>query len=45
MCVSLRFEALLESSMEHPHRDFHAELPYRNAKSPTSQEVGLLTIV
>jgi hypothetical protein len=22
--------------MEHPHSDFHAELSYRNAKSPAS---------
>jgi hypothetical protein len=27
--------------MEHPVRDFHAELRYRNAKSPTSDEAGL----
>jgi len=28
--------------MEHPLLDFHAQLSYRNAKSPTSCDAGLL---
>jgi hypothetical protein len=44
MCVSLRFEALA-ASMEHPVANFHADLTYRNAKHPASQDAGLLTIV
>jgi hypothetical protein len=27
--------------MEHPVRDFHDQLGYRNAKSPASAEAGL----
>jgi hypothetical protein len=27
--------------MEHPVREFHVELGYRNAKSPASPEAGL----
>jgi hypothetical protein len=39
------FRGFVLTSMKHPVLDFHAELSYRNAKSPASYEAGLLTIV
>jgi hypothetical protein len=33
--VPIAFVSRLGVSMEHPARDFHGELRYRNAKSPT----------
>jgi hypothetical protein len=36
VCVPVTFVSRLGFSMEHPLRDFHGELRYRNAKSPVS---------
>jgi hypothetical protein len=37
----IAFFSRLSRSMEHPVADFHAELRYRNAKSPAFAKAGL----